>query len=234
MSMSLSAVFRRFLPEQPIPKELQKTFIHLFIEMSWIGVLGGTTLSFLSVYAARLGGTPNQIGLISAVPALVNLLFAIPANGLIRGRPLGLTSFWGAALARIFYLSFALLPIFFAPRIEVWVIILVTLIMNIPLTVLNVSFNAMMIESIPGDWRAFVVGTRNALLSVFQLIFQLLSGLVLKNMDFPIGYQVVFFAGFLGAAMSTVHLFYLRRLGPQPAAQTTTPSKGITWRAWLP
>jgi hypothetical protein len=111
MSFSFGrSILRKILPSEPVPVEYRQTFFHLFIEMGWIGVLSGTTIAFLSVYAARLGADTRQIGFLSAAPALMNLLFAIPAAGWIKGRPLGAAAFWSSVLARIFYLPLAFLP----------------------------------------------------------------------------------------------------------------------------
>ena len=207
-------VLRRILPSEPIPVEYRQTFLHLFVEMGWIGVLSGTTIAFLSVYAARLGADTRQIGFISAAPALVNLIFALPAGRWIKGRPLGAAAFWSSVGARIFYLPLAFLPFFFSERVEIWVIIVIILLMNLPLTVLNVSFNAMMIEAVPSEWRAFIVGGRNGLLSIIALAATLISGQILNKTPFPVGYQIVFAIGFFGAVMSSFHLFFLRKLAP--------------------
>ena len=50
---------------------LRSNFIHLFWDIGWWGLYVGTTAAFLSIYAARSGATPEQLGLLSALPALV-------------------------------------------------------------------------------------------------------------------------------------------------------------------
>ena len=44
------------------------------------GVVSGSTINFLNVYATRLGATGYQIGLIGAMSAVVTLFLAIPAG----------------------------------------------------------------------------------------------------------------------------------------------------------
>ena len=44
----------------------------LYWDVLWYGILAGSTLAFQAVYAARLGASGFQIGLISAGPAVVN------------------------------------------------------------------------------------------------------------------------------------------------------------------
>ncbi|HMN60469.1 MAG TPA: MFS transporter [Anaerolinea sp.] len=224
----LRSFIRLFAPAQPIPAVHRSTFVNLFMDMAWIGVLSGSTITFLSVYAARLGATSTQIGFISAAPAVINLIFAIPAAGWTRGRPLGAAAFWSSALARIFYLPLCFLPYFFKPAQEIWAIIVIILVMNVPLSLLNVSFNAMMIESVPFEWRAYVVGLRNGLLSIITVIVTLVSGQILNHVPFPLGYQIVFGMGFLGAAMSSLHLFLLREKG------APLPGSARTAAGWFP
>lgn len=220
------SIVRRLLPAQPVPDQYRRIFTHLFFDIAWFGIVSGTTFSYLSVYVARLGGSPSQVGLLSALPALINLIFAIPVGNWVRRRNLGSITFWSAVLSRIFYLPLVVLPWLANPAGEIWVILALTLVMNIPITVINVSFNAMMIEVVPTEWRAFVVGGRNGLLSIVSFLSTMLSGQILTRLDFPVGYQVVFGLGFLGAALSCMHLFFLRNVTTaHPATSAGTPAQ---------
>jgi Na+/melibiose symporter-like transporter len=77
-----------------------------------------------------------------------------------------------------------------------------------------------------------VAGIRNAVLSIAFILSSLLSGYILGSTPFPAGYQIVFAIGFLGAAMSSLHLFFVRPLesakplhhfDPAPASETSEP-----------
>src|SRR5450759_3481651 len=92
-------------PARPVPKEYQWNFLHWYLDMAWFGILNGSTLSFISIYAARIGATTAQIGLISAAPAVANLLFALPAGKWLSQRPVGKSNFWFGIISRLFYLS---------------------------------------------------------------------------------------------------------------------------------
>ncbi len=60
-----------------IPQSITRSNIrHLYADIFWFGILGGSALAFLNVYAARLGATAMQIGLLTAGPAIVNLLIS--------------------------------------------------------------------------------------------------------------------------------------------------------------
>ena len=47
-------------------------------------------------------------------------------------------------------------------------------------------------------------------LAVTYMITSLISGYILNNVEFPRGYQIVFAIGTIGAAMSSVHLYFVR------------------------
>lgn len=197
---------------RPVPDALRSNFKHLYWDIGWYGVLSGSAISFLTVYATRLGGDVFQIGLLTAGPAVVNLLATLPSGRWLETRPIGPAVFWSAAFHRLFYLLWVIIPWLLLPRMEIWAYILVTLLMSIPGTVLAVGFNALFADAVPPDWRPHVTGVRNAVLSVAFIITSLGCGVILEAMPFPQGYQVVFAIGTLGAIMSTVHLFFVRPL----------------------
>jgi MFS family permease len=205
--MTLPSLVR---PSRPVPAELRSNFLHLYLDIAWYGVLSGTAVAFLSVYAARLGASPLQVGLISAGPAAVNLIFTLPAGRWLETRPLGPAVFWTSVLHRFFYLLWVIFPLLLAPYVELWALIATTLLMSVPGTALAVGFNALYADAVPVEWRGHVSGMRNALLSVTFIFATLLAGQILERLPFPTGYQVVFAIGFMGAALSSLHLALIR------------------------
>jgi MFS family permease len=206
-----------------VPAEYRSNFHHLYLDIAWYGVLAASAMSFVTVYAARQGGSAFQIGLMSAGPAAINLVFTLPASQWLEKQSLKKAVFWSSVLLRFVYLLWVPLPMLLAPQPQIWTLILLTLIMNIPGTALAVGFNALFAEAVPPEWRGYVVGIRNALLSVTFIAVSLLSGQILDLLPFPMGYQVVFAIGFVGAVMSSWHLGHLAlrpEHQPQPQAAT--------------
>jgi MFS family permease len=197
-----------------VPAEHRANFRHLYFDIAWFGILNGSTLSFISVYMARLGASAFQIGLFSATPAVITLLLALPSGQWLKHKRLDRSAFWSAALFRFFYLFWILLPIWLDPQRQIWAFVAFTLFMSIPGTLLAISFNGLFADAVPAEWRAHVAGTRNALLAVSFIVTSLVSGYLLNRLSFPLGYQVVFGIGFLGASLSTLHLWFIR-LSPQ-------------------
>jgi MFS family permease len=209
------------------PPELRDNFRRLYADIIWFGVLSGSTMAFVSIFAARLGATGLQIGLLTAGPALVNLLFSLPAGSWLEGQPLIRASFWSALLYRIGYLAFIALPCLMGSAGQILALVLITLLMSLPGTTLAIGFNALFAEVVPEEWRAEVVGRRNALLAVSMTVSTLLSGALLDIFAFPLNYQIVFGLGALGAALSTYNLARLHSTAskPQPV------SAASAWRS---
>jgi MFS family permease len=193
-----------------IPKEHRRNFFLLLIDIAWYGILTGTAINFLNIYAARLGANGFQIGLLGAVPAVVSLVLSIPAGNWLAKRPIGKAIFWMAALSRVGYLLWIPLPWVFDPQGQIWILIILAFLMGIPLCVFNVGFSAMFAATIPAELRAYVVGMRQILLSVTFMGSSLGAGYLLDHIPFPMGYQIIFGIGFVGAAMSTYNLFKIQ------------------------
>lgn len=207
----------------PAP-HLRNNFRRLYADIFWFGVLSGSTMAFVSIYAARLGANGLQIGLLTAGPALVNLLFSLPAGRWLDGQPLIRASFWSALLQRLGYLALIALPCLLGSAGQILALILLTLLMSVPGTTFAIGFNALFAEVVPEEWRAEVVGKRNALLAVSLTVSTLLSGRLLDRIAFPLNYQIVFGLGAVGAALSTYNLMRLQssQSNPQPVRSAST------------
>lgn len=210
-----------------VPAEYRRNFIHLYFDIAWYGLLAGSAVNFLTVYAARLGASGLQIGLLGALTAAVNLVLAIPAGHWLEKRPVDKAVFWTAAAYRAGYLVWVFLPFIFGAnsQAEIWALIFINFLMGIPLTVVGLGFNALFAAAVPAEWRAHVAGTRNVVLSVTFILTSLLSGYLLDRVPFPLGYQIVFLIGVVGGAMSSLHLWFVRPLSEQPGHQPVSSSK---------
>jgi predicted MFS family arabinose efflux permease len=184
----------------------------LYWDVLWFGILAGSTLAFQSVYAVRLGATGLQIGLISAGPAVVGLMFTLPSGRWIEGKSLIKVSFQSSIWQRLGYLVLVALPwLFPSPEGQVWGLIWMTLVVSVAGTVLAISFNAMFAEVVPPDWRAYAVGRRNIIMAISITLTTILSGQILDRVTFPLNYQVVFLVGATGALLSSYHLGRIRK-----------------------
>lgn len=212
----LSRIFR----QSDIPQKYHANFLHLYFDIGWFGILSGSAVNFLNVYAARLGASALQIGLIAAASAVVNLLIAIPAASWVEKRNINRAVFWSSVFYRLGYAFWIPLPLIANPQLQIWALIAITFLMAIPLTPLGVGFNALFAESVPASYRAHVAGMRNVVFALTYMASSLISGYLLKTFSFSDGYQLIFGIGFFGAAMSSLHLYFVRPLRDEEPAAT--------------
>jgi MFS family permease len=217
-------LLRRFFFPPSIPKEYHSNFIHLYLDIGWFGILSGSSVNFLSIYATRLGATGIQIGLLSSMAAAVSLVLAIPTGRWLETQNINKAVFRAAVWTRLGYLLWVPLPWLFNEQAQVWALIVIALLMAIPLTPLSVGFNAVFATSVPPRWRAHVAGVRNVAFAIAFMFASLGSGYLLEHLPFPAGYQIVFAIGFIGAAMSSLHLYYMK---PLDATSTTLPPRPV-------
>jgi MFS family permease len=210
---------------------LRRNFRALYADIFGYGILAGSTLAFINVYVARLGASNIEMGLLSAGPALISLLIAMPIGRWLERRPLIRTTYLSSIGFRLGYVVMVLLPWLLPPPAQIGSYVLLVLLMSIPGTALAIGFNATLAATVPPDWRAHVIGRRNALMSLSMTVTSLMSGQLLDHIVFPVNYQIVFGIGVVGAAMSTVFLGRIRPLtasgpiGPQTAA-SARPGNG--------
>ncbi len=203
-------------PPQYIPEEHKRNFSHFYLDYAYFGILNGTLLAFLTVYMARIGATGVEIGLISALPAVVSLVFAIPAGRWLTRQPIQRGVFFSALLSRIFYLTLIFVPFIVTDSIQIRIIILITLMMSIPATGLAIGANAIFAEAVPIHWRGYVSGVRNFLYALMTMLSTFIGGQILVKVPFPVGYQIVFFIGAIGAVLSTYHLGKIKPISTGP------------------
>ena len=227
-SKRMSIIYYFFSPPAPIPANYRENFRHLFYDIAWFGILNGSSLSFMSVYATRLGASGFQIGMLGAVPAIMSLALAIPASRYLQRNAIDKAVFRTSVYFRLGYLFWIPLPWLLNEAQQIWALIFIILLMGIPGTALAVGFNALFAEAVPPEWRAYVAGIRNVMLSITFVLTSLIAGWLLDKIPFPLGYQIVFGLGFLGAFMSSYHLYYVR---PVLSADATRPATRIGDRA---
>jgi MFS family permease len=201
---------RRLFLRWVLPGEVsaQSNQLNLYRDTAWYGVLSGVTLTFTSIFALRLGASNLMVGLLTSLPALINVLFQIPAARLIeRQRDRRRLLLVSGLLMRLPVFLVALVPLLRAWQAEG--VVYITALGTIPAAIANVAFTAMLADVVAPRDRARVVSVRNALLSAVTMVTVLASGRALDILVFPINYQVIFTLAFL---TSLVSLYYLGRV----------------------
>lgn len=197
------------LPPQA-SSQVKRNFYHFYADVIWFGVMNGSVLSFLAVYATRIGANAQQIGLINTAPAITALFFSLPFGAWIEPQSKRKATLITALLMRLFYFPLFLIPSRLPFEIQVPVILVMVFLMHIPATGLGVAFNALFAEAITIQDRAQIAGVRNVFFAIVSIVTSLTCGYILNHFDFPLGYQIVFAIGFLSAGLSTLHLGLIR------------------------
>ncbi len=212
-------VLKAFKPRQTVDSQ---NAWNLYGDIAWFGVLSGIITSFVSVYTIRLGGTDLQIGLLSALPALVAIFVSIPGSRLVEKekRPLSVLTIT-AILHRSGYLAMGLVPFFIFTHQAWWVVILSGL-LTVPQAVANVAFTVMFANVVKPDKRAHVVSVRNVLVGITSTATALIGGKFLDWLVFPINYQILFTLGFTASLVSAYYLTRIRM--PKVSRHAVTPT----------
>ena len=203
---------------------------NLYTETAWFGLLSGVAGTFVSVFALRLGATTDQVGWLIALPALVNVVWLIPAAQIIerQRRRLPLILLTGF-LQRLGYLVMALMPFFvLAGRVEA-LIVLNTLI-TLPAAVINTAITSLIPDLTSSEGRGQVVSVRWLILSVVATVAALGGGKLLDLMPVPLNYQVLLG---VGAVLSLFGLRYLRRIRVPDAVlvpRAVRPRQRYSWQ----
>jgi MFS family permease len=207
----------------PAPSRLQSNVRHLNFDVLGYGVLAGSTMAFLAVYAAHLGASGFQVGLLTAGPALVNLAFSMPAARWLQRREVFRATFISSVWHRVAYLFLLPLPWILAPAHQVWAMVALVAVMSVPGTLLAIAFNAMFAEAVPAGWRGQIVGRRNAVVAASLTATSVICVALLEALAFPGNYTLVFALGTIGALLSSYHLGRLR----PPQRPDSNPGEGM-------
>lgn len=207
-----------------VPKKLHHNFVTFYWDIAAWGLYTGSSMVFLTVYATRAGATSEQIGLLNALPAVISLLLSIPAGLLAKRMTIHRGIVLGAFFARATLIVLVFIPSLLPPEWQVPAVIILTVLLAIPNTMINICFGPVFMGGIPPEWRATVVGTRNAINAIISFVVTLICGQILTHLPYPLGYQVVFFIGFVGCAITIYTLGSIQNLFPAPVAEPAAHS----------
>lgn len=202
---------------------VERNIRHLYGEIGWVAILAGI-VTFNAAYALRLGATNVEIGLLSALPALVAILVTIPSGSILalsRRRMVPLLT-WSLFINRIGYLLVALVPLLARSQAAAAIAILV--IFSAPGHFYNVGWNALIADVTPEESRAHVIATRSILWSVVSTVSIFVAGRWLTAVRFPDNYQWLYLVGFM---TSMISLYHVSRIQPCQPCQDEPPAEPV-------
>jgi hypothetical protein len=205
----------------PLDQDTRSTNVRrVIIDGIGVGIATGAS-PFLPVFLARLGASNIQIGLLTSLPALAGLLFAIPIGRFLQTRKQVVPTY---SVARFMLLSaFALtglVPIFFAEH-QTDIIIAIWALATIPQTFVNITFTIVMAGVAGPDGRYYLMSRRWSILGLVTALTVALAGQVLHAIEFPLNYEIVFGILWLG---SLVSLYYSSKIELTDQSPPRAPS----------
>lgn len=225
-------------PNMSIDKIERSNVHHLVMDIAWYGLALAATSRFLSVYAIRLGATPLDLGLITAIPSLVLLLSAATGSAWMRhfGNPSQALIIPGFVFRFIFLLpAFTpFVPVQWQPE---WLIISVSL----PALMQGASSTAfvmLMRSAVQDSSMSSILSKRSTAMNIAIAIGALCFGVWLESAPYPFNYQVMFVVAFAFALISYIHCLRVdwrvneRITHPPQRAENPTQNKVSVKDAW--
>jgi MFS family permease len=196
-------------------------FRHLVLDIAWYGLALAAYGRFLSVYAIKLGATPIEQGLLTSLPALILLIFASLGNWWTKRyseprKALLIPSF----IFRMVFLLPAFAP-FFPPHLQPYYLIACVTIPAIMQGASGVAFLVLMRDAVSETRMPRLLSMRSLSLNIAVGIGALAFGVWLREVPFPLNYQLMFVLAF-GFAM--VSLWHATRVRSVAASQPIVPA----------
>ena len=150
--------------------------------------------TFLPVFLLRLGASGNDVGLLTALPALTAFLLAIPLGRWLQRRRNVVP--WYSRLRLVAWLSYALIAFAVAllPREQaIPVSLAIWALASLPSTAALVVFPVVMDGAAGKDGRFDLLGRRWAIAGVSTTVSVAAAGQLLNVLPFPMNFEVVLF-----------------------------------------
>lgn len=157
----------------------------------FIGIVNAAG-TFLPVFLLRLGASANDVGLLTALPALTAFLLAIPFGRMLQAR--GRIVAWYSRLRLVAWASYAVIAgaVAVLPREQaVPVALLIWALASLPSTAALCAFPMVMDGAAGPGGRFDLLGRRWAIAGLTSIVAVALGGQFLAAVPFPLNYEVL-------------------------------------------
>jgi hypothetical protein len=150
-----------------------RNILYFTVDTALQGLMMGGIFAFISVFVVRLGASKLMASLVTSLPAIVLMVFSIPAGQFVqRRRNLVRLTNQIRILHRGSFLLVALLP-FFVDNGLVQVIVVVWAVKSVASALLEASWMAVVAEVIPPGRRASVNSARWTILGIVTAVMDI-------------------------------------------------------------
>lgn len=198
---------------------------------------------FLVAFALKLGASNTMIGVLAAIPPLMNLI-QIPGIYLIEKYRLRKTIVvYAAAISRIFLLLMAAIPFFFSLELGIGVLLLALMIHSAFAALGGSSWNSWMRDLLPQESLGSFFSKRMTYAAALGIVLSLSAGVYIDwwVKTYPeqelYGYSLLFFLGFLAGMVGVYFLSTIPEPRMEPKIDKTNfrsmfikPFKDINFR----
>jgi len=214
----------------PAPPEVtpvqRKNFINVQIDAVGIG-LANAAAPFLPVFLTHLGASNFQVGLLTSMPALTGLVFALLVGRFLQTRRNVVPWFSAARLMVVSAYALTGLVGFIVPQeYLVPAVLAIWALATLPQTVVAVAFSVVMNAVAGPTLRYDLMSRRWSVLGFTTAVTVALVGQLLDRINFPLNYQVVF----LGLSIGGLISFYFSRQLVLPDVEPTPITSGGSLR----
>lgn len=205
---SLDVLYQKLQPRRvlaqwmPLGSDIQSQNVRRVL-IDGIGVgIASAAAPYLPVFLARLGADNFAVGLLTSMPALAGLIFAVPL-GQFLSRQKNIVPWYSRVrfLVLLCYAFTGLVPFLVADQ-RVLAILLIWAIATIPQTIVNLGFTIVMSEVAGPQGRLYLMSRRWSSLGITTAIVVVFAGVALDRLPFPFNYQIVFIVLSLGGIVS--------------------------------
>lgn len=229
-----SLMLRRILAGWvPMGQDVQSQNIRRVL-IDGIGVgIASAAAPYLPVFLTRLGADNFAIGLLTSMPALAGLIFAVPLGNFL-ARRLNIVPWYSLSrfLVVLCYTLTGLAP-FFVADYTVLMILLIWALATIPQTIVNVGFTVVMAGVAGPEGRFYLMSRRWSSLGITSAVVVAFAGIVLDRIVFPLNFQIIFIALSMGGLLSLAFSSRIELPPQQPPPQGQTASRLARLHDWL-
>ena len=220
--MNLPVRLTSLLRGQPSDSLEQRNARNLILSGAWLGFIDGGILTYLSVWLARMGGTPAILGMLASGPQLVNMVAMLPASAYAeRQTDLVKLANRAAIVTRSGFVLIALLPFLLPSAAIPFAAILIWSLFAIPSAVHVPAFMSVIQRAVPPQMRPRANANRWALYSVVAALAIPVIGVMIDHVGFPVGYQLAFLISFVG---SVPNLYFFGKIAIPPFKSAQPPT----------